>query len=137
MENNRLPNWLANDYVRCIDQRRFAELEHIMWPEFTQRGPGFAAQSRAQFIDNLSFLEHFSHTFHLLGSQFGQWQGEQYRGETYCIASHFYQRDERQWKMDMGIRYHDVIVRREGAAKYLSRDMTLVWQEDRPLEVSQ
>ena len=36
----------------------------------------------------------------------------------------------------MGIRYHDVIVRRDGEVRYLSRDMTLVWQEDRPLEVT-
>ncbi|MAY37526.1 MULTISPECIES: nuclear transport factor 2 family protein [Spongiibacter] len=137
MDKNTLPNHLANHYVRCIDQRCFGELEQIMWPEFSQRGPGFAAESREQFIGNLGMLEHFSHTFHMLGSQFGEWQGGEYRGETYCVASHFYERDGRRWKMDMGIRYHDVIVLRDGIGKYLSRDLTLVWQEDRPLEVAQ
>lgn len=133
MNKNTLPLQLANQYVRIVDDREFDEMEDIMWPDFTQQGPGFGADSRDVFIDNLEFLRQYSRTFHLIGSQFGEWDGDSYSGETYCIASHFYTRDEVEHKMDMGIRYQDVIEIRDGVAKYLKRDLNVVWTEDRPL----
>lgn len=122
---------LANEYVRCVDQRCFLELEGILWPEFSQRGPGFAAASREEFIDNLAVLHCYEQTFHMLGTVFGHWQDERYQGESYCVASHFYREQDGLHKLDMGIRYHDVIELRSGEAKYQSRDLILVWSEDR------
>ncbi len=133
MDKNNEPWRLANEYVRIVDDRNFEEAEDIMWPDFTQHGPGFGAESRQVFIDNLEFLRQYSRTFHLIGSQFGEWDGDRYSGESYCIASHFYVKDDVEHKMDMGIRYQETIEVREGVAKYLKRDLNVVWTEDRPL----
>ena len=133
MDKNAIPLHLANQYVRIVDDRQFDEMEDIMWPDFTQQGPGFGADSRAVFISNLEFLRQFSRTFHLIGSQFGEWDGDTYSGESYCIASHFYVKEEVEHKMDMGIRYQEVIEMRDGVAKYSKRDLNVVWTEDRPL----
>ena len=133
MDYNRIPWQLANEYVRIVDDRQFDEMEGIMWPDFTQQGPGFGAESRQVFIDNLEFLRQYSRTFHLIGSQFGEWDGDTYKGETYCIASHFYTKDEVERKMDMGIRYQESIEIRDGVAKYIKRDLNVVWSEDRPV----
>ena len=50
------------------------------------------------------------------------WEEDLYKGETYCIASHFFDEDNKPHKLDMGIIYSDVIEVRDGTAKFLSRD---------------
>ncbi len=125
---------LANDYVQRVDQRQFSAMSDILWPEFQQRGPGFASASAAEFIAGLELLRRYDRTFHQLGSQFGRWRADRYEGESYCVASHFYGDDSGERRMDMGIRYLDVIERRGGLVKYLSRDIVLVWSEDRPYQ---
>jgi hypothetical protein len=109
-------------------------MQNIMWPEFTTQGPGFAADSLDAFVETLEFLRNYDRTFHLVGTQFGEWQGDTYAGETYCIASHFYRQDGAEHKMDMGIRYRETIELREGTGKYLRRDLDVVWTEDRVME---
>lgn len=136
MDRQYIPAFLAANYARIVDDRLFDSMRDIMWPEFTQQGPGFGADSLAVFIGNLEFLRQFDHTFHLVGQQHGAWEGDGYRGETYCVASHFYSRDGVARRMDMGIRYQDVIEMRAGVARYIRRDLHVVWQEDRPMGVS-
>lgn len=137
MDKTAIPLYLANQYVRIVDDRKFAEAEQILWPDFTQQGPGFGSESREVFITNLEFLRKYSRTFHFLGSQFGEWIGDIYSGETYCIASHFYMENEVERTTEMGIRYQDVIELREGVAKYTKRNLNLVWTEDRQLKGQQ
>ena len=133
MNPESIPAILAARYARAVDDRNFAAMEAIMWPEFTQQGPGFGAETRAVFIANLEFLRQFDSTFHLLGQVTGEWQGNLCRGETWCMASHFYQREGRALCFDMYIRYQDVIEVRDGDARYLQRDLTVVAQNEREL----
>ena len=39
----------------------------------------------------------------------GEWRENLYTGETYCVASHMFDQDEKPHKLDMGIVYSDVI----------------------------
>jgi len=133
MNQQAIPGVLAARYAQLVDDRDFASMDAIMWPEFTQEGPGFRAESRAVFIANLEFLRQFDSTFHLLGQVRGDWQGAVYKGETYCMASHFYQRDGQSLCYDMYIRYQDVIELRDGVARYLQRNLTVVAQDEREL----
>ncbi|MDO8863540.1 nuclear transport factor 2 family protein [Haliea sp. E1-2-M8] len=133
MNLQALPADLAARYARAVDDRDFVAMESIMWQEFTQQGPGFRAESRAVFVANLEFLRQFDSTFHLLGQVTGEWQGNSYRGETWCVASHFYQREGRPLCFEMYIRYQDVIEVRDGEGRYLQRDLTVVAQDEREL----
>lgn len=133
MNREAIPATLAARYAWAVDDREFAAMEAIMWPEFTQQGPGFGADSRAVFVANLEFLRQFDSTFHLLGQVTGEWQGDRYRGETWCVASHFYQREGRAVCFDMYIRYQDVIEVRDDDARYLQRDLVVVAQDEREL----
>lgn len=135
MNRELLPGTLAARYAQLVDNRDFAALDTIMWPEFTQEGPGFRAESRAVFIANLEFLRQFDSTFHLLGQVSGEWQDNRYRGETYCVASHFYQHDGQGLCLDMYIRYQDVIELRDGEGRYLQRDLTVVARDERQIRV--
>ncbi len=135
MNRQTLPGELAAHYARTVDDRDFAAMEQIMWPEFTQEGPGFRAESRAVFIANLEFLRQFDRTFHLLGQVTGTWEGDTYTGETYCVASHFYQLDGQQLCLDMYIRYRDLIEVRAGDARYVQRDLVVVAQDEREVRI--
>ncbi len=133
MDKRTIPRYLANQYVRIVDDCKFDQMTTIMWPDFSLQGPGYSVDSCEGFIDILEFLRRYSRTFHQLGSQFGEWEGEVYHGETYCVASHFYSEDGQERKLDMGIRYRETIEIREGQARYNTRHLNLVWTEDRPL----
>ncbi len=134
MDKSRIPADLAAQYARLVDDCEFGRMTEIMWPDFSQQGPGFATDSCEAFIAGLEFLRRYERTFHLVGNQFGEWEGESYRGETYCVASHLYRDGEVLRKMDMAIRYRELIELRDGVARYRSRDLDVVWTEDRALE---
>lgn len=123
---------LAAHYAQLADDRDFAAFAEIMVPNFHQRGEGFEFHSRDEFIAALEILRQYDRTLHLVGQSRGQWQGERYEGETWCMASHLYSRDGVERKMDMGIRYQEVIVRSEGAWKYSQRDLDVVWTQNLP-----
>ena len=130
------PRELAIRYAQIVDNREFGRMTEIMCDDFSQQGPGFGAASVTEFIAGLAFLENYSATFHMLGQQSGDWDGDVYRGETYCVASHLYEKEGVPHKLDMGIRYSDHIVLDGSQYKYQSRDLNVVYVQDLPLEVS-
>ena len=110
-------------------------MPEIMVPEFSQQGPGFGSQSLAEFINNLEVLNNYSATFHLVANQVGDWHNDIYTGETWGIASHLYEKEGVSRKLDMGIRYQDVIENIGTGFKYTSRDLNVVWTQDLPLQL--
>ena len=132
MIDTDIPETLAIKYAQFVDDRQFERMREIMVDNFTQSGPGFAANSLDEFITNLQVLNNYSTTFHLVGNQYGDWQNDLYRGETWSVASHIYEKDGQQRKLDMGIRYQDVIETEGTNFKYLSLDMVIVWTQDLP-----
>jgi hypothetical protein len=70
---------------------------------------------------------------HMVGNQLGEWQGEVYRGETYSIANHVYEKDGVARKLDMAIRYDEEIRQENGVYKYARRDVHVIWVSDTAL----
>lgn len=125
---------LALRYAQIVDNRDFDAMRGIICEGFTQQGPQWQCHSAAEFIDMLKLLEeNYSATFHMVGNQLGQWQGDIYRGETYSVASHLYERDGQSRKLDMAIRYQEQVVFRDGGYRYTRRDVEIVWTSDQPL----
>ena len=133
MIDPEIPRILAVKYARFVDDRQFERMREIMSENFTQQGPGFGSGSLEEFITNLHVLDEYSATFHLVANQYGEWQNEVYSGETWGVASHLYEKDGVQRKLDMGIRYQDVIENAGSQYHYLSRDLNIVWTQDLPL----
>ena len=134
MNESDVPHTLAVKYARFVDDRQFKRMAEIMSADFTQQGPGFHAASLREFIDNLSILDKYSATFHLVGNQCGEWHNEIYNGETWGVANHIYEQDGVQRKLDMGIRYQDVIEKIGPSYKYTSRDLHVIWTQDLPCQ---
>jgi hypothetical protein len=127
------PQRLAMQYARIIDDKAFDDLETIFTPDAIVAAPAFESNGMTEFRGQLEFLLTFSGTMHMIGNQIGEWDGDSYKGETYCVASHIYELDGVERKMEMGIRYDDEINLVEGEYKYTRRYLNVVWQQDLPL----
>ena len=124
---------LALQYARIIDDRDFDQLETIFTEDAVVASPQFESHGLAEFRQQLQALHGFSRTLHMVGNQLGEWQGDDYRGQTYCVASHIYELEGVRRKLEMGIRYDDEIVRVDGLCKYRRRYLNIVWEQDLPL----
>ena len=129
-----IPRVLAVKYARFVDDRQFERMREILADTFTQQGPGFGSGSLDEFIANLSILDDYTATFHIVANQYGEWNNDVYTGETWGVASHLYEKDGVQRKLDMGIRYQDVIENAGGICRYLSRNLNVVWTQDLPCQ---
>ena len=123
-----VPSKLSNLYASLIDQRKFSSLNSIMWDEFSMSGH-FEITGLENFIAAMQQLENYKSTMHQIMNVQGEWKENLYSGETYCVASHMFDKDNKPFKLDMGIVYSDVIEVREGTAKFISRVFSLKWQK--------
>ena len=123
-----VPSKLSNLYASLIDQRKFSSLNSIMWDEFSMSGH-FEITGLENFIAAMQQLENYQSTMHQIMNVQGEWRENLYSGETYCVASHMFDKDNKPFKLDMGIVYSDVIEVREGTAKFISRVFSLKWQK--------
>ena len=128
MNKNLIPTKLSNLYASIIDQRKFSLLDSIMWKEFSMLGE-FKITGLENFISAMQQLENYKSTMHQVMNVQGEWDENVYKGETYCIASHMFDQDDKPYKLDMGIIYSDVIEIREETAKFISRTFSLQWKK--------
>ena len=134
MIKDLVPSKLSNLYASIIDQRKFSSLNSIMWDDFSMLGQ-FEINGLENFITATQQLENYQSTMHQVMNIQGEWEENLYKGETYCIASHMFDKDDKPYKLDMGIIYSDVIEIRDGTAKFLSRTFLLKWQKTDILDV--
>ena len=134
MIKDLVPSKLSNLYASIIDQRKFSSLNSIMWDDFSMLGQ-FEINGLENFITAMQQLENYQSTMHQVMNIQGEWEEDLYKGETYCIASHMFDKDDKPYKLDMGIIYSDVIEIRDGTAKFLSRTFLLKWQKTDILDV--
>ena len=134
MKKDLVPSKLSNLYASIIDQRRFTSLSSIMWEEFSMLGE-FEIIGLENFILAMKQLENYQSTMHQVMNVQGEWDENIYKGETYCIASHIFNQDNKPYKLDMGIIYSDVIEVREEAAKFTSRTFSLKWKKTDTLDL--
>ena len=128
MNKDPIPTKLSNLYASIIDQRKFSLLDSIMWKEFSMLGE-FEITGLENFISTMQQLENYKSTMHQVMNVQGEWDENVYKGETYCIASHMFDQDDKPYKLDMGIIYSDVIEIREETAKFISRTFSLQWKK--------
>ena len=134
MNKDQVPMELALEYARCVDEKCFDELDRIMSHDVIISAPDMEWKGVAAFKKQLQILHDYSRTMHLVGNQRGQWNGDEYSGETYCVASHIYERDGVGRKWEVGVRYKDDIALSDGSYRFTRRYLDVLWQSDAPLQ---
>ena len=134
MTDKPIEELLALRYASICDKREFSKIREIISDDFTQTGPDWHCDGAAAFEQQLDHLSNnFSATMHLIGNQIGGWKNGVYTGETYCIASHIYEKDNTLRKLEMAIRYDEEIRKDKKTFKYSRRDVHPIWVSDNPL----
>jgi hypothetical protein len=80
-----------------------------------------------------SALGAYRRTFHFVGQQRVDIDGDDATGETYCIAQHLSDRDDGRWNHIMNIRYQDRFRRSAAGRRFAERRLCVDWVEDRPV----
>lgn len=134
MNNKPIEQQLALRYAQICDDRDFESMRSIISEDFKQQGPQWHCENADAFMQQLKVLENnFSATLHMVANQLGEWQGTTYNGETYTVASHIYQKNAVERKLEMAIRYSETIAKIDGQYRYTRRDVNIVWTSDQPL----
>ena len=129
-QGDRIVAQLGLKYARFVDDKAFDRMQEIMAEDVVMAAPAFECKSLEAFMTQLEFLHQFSGTLHIIGNQLGEWNGDTYQGETYCVASHIYEKNGKGRKLEMGIRYDDTIAPIDGCFKYTRRYLNIVWESD-------
>lgn len=129
MDINEETKKVIYQYAEIVDSRNFDQLDSIMWPDFSMTG-GYDLQGIEAFMGAMDYLVvTYKKTMHLIGNINGSWDGDLYKGKTYCIASHIFEENGQMKKLDMGIIYEDTLERRDAIVKFVNRHFNLQWQK--------
>ena len=130
---DNVPRELALRYARYCDDREFDRMADIMTDDVEMGADSFQTHSLAEFKEVLQQLNDYTGTMHMIGNQLGDWQGDTWQGETYCLASHVREVDGVARNWELAIRYQDTIKLVDGEYKYTRRFLKVVWESNRPL----
>lgn len=124
---------LVNAYARAADQRDKTLMRGLFSDDAVVEVPAHRFERIDDFILALDGLNRFTATLHCVHNHMPIVSGDQAEAESYCVATHLYDRDADPWKMDWGIRYIDRYQRCEDGWKISYRRLILVWEHHSPL----
>jgi 3-phenylpropionate/cinnamic acid dioxygenase small subunit len=126
-------NELGVRYARHVDRREFDRLGEIfpadgsiaVFPgDPATHAPLYGMNSLAEIQGAFELLKRYQNTFHFIGQQLTfEADANSARGETYCIASHFHQKNNQDHNFVMYIRYQDRFAKIDGRWKIQSRQL--------------
>jgi len=133
---------LAADYARGVDARDFELLDTLFTDDariLVHYGDPAKVEpqkliGRAGILKGMRSIVRYRATTHFVGNQTMKIEGDEARGQTYCLAHHLHQEDGRWLNYVMSIRYQDHCMRQGGQWKFASRVLAVDWTEDRPAE---
>ena len=133
---------LSLRYARAADRRDYEGFRDI----FTEKGrisvhhhdvdnnePIHAMEDLESIVRNMSGLEAYEKTQHLVANQLVEIDGDRASGETYCTAHHIYRVDGAPMDLTMFIRYQDRWVREGGRWWFEERRLCVDWERHTPL----
>jgi hypothetical protein len=126
-------NELGALYARLVDRREFDRLGEIfpadgsiaVYPgDPATHQPLYRMGSLAEIQGAFELLKRYQNTFHFIGQQLTlEADANSARGETYCIASHFHQKQGQDHNFVMYIRYQDRFAKIDGRWQLKERQL--------------
>jgi ketosteroid isomerase-like protein len=121
---------LVNLYATAVDRRDYELFESIGTDDCILHGAGMRFEGIDQIIEGMRAIEQFKSTYHAVHNQLVTIEGDKAEGEVYCVASHLYDKDQVEMKLDWGIRYHDHYQRTDAGWRIKERLINIDWTQD-------
>ncbi|OHU78678.1 nuclear transport factor 2 family protein [Mycobacteroides chelonae] len=113
-----------------------AEAEFVRPPALLRKGDTALLTGRQAIADSIvTALKPLHATYHLIGQQTADINGDTATGEVYCMAHHIYLRGEEYRDNAMAARYLDTYERGPAGWLFTRREPVVVFSEDRPVRV--
>jgi len=135
--------YLSAQYARCVDRGDPEGVAACFAPDGVLRIVNLAEgkrvvavrEGRDEIVRAISQMS-YDATFHFVGQQQVEIDGDTATGETYCIAHHLTIPDDGSPATDhvMFIRYQNQFVRLEEGWRLAVRELHIDWTETRPAE---
>ncbi len=115
-------------YARGIDSRNVDLLasaftdQAFLKAQLGAHGPGGAAIATRIIAGHTAT---YDRTYHFVGNQHVEVDGDTAQGETYCTAYHWFTKDGTHYERVMYIRYQDTAVRRDGEWRFEHRELEI------------
>ena len=133
---------LGYRYARAADRRDYEAFRDVFTNDGRVAGydgdvasdaPTFEMVGVDEICKGMQGLDQYDRTFHFVGNQLVEIDGDTATGETYCVAHHLYDHDGVQMNYTMFIRYQDRCVREDGRWWYEERRLCVDWERHGPL----
>jgi SnoaL-like domain len=130
---------LVDAYARCAD-RRDAEGQKALFTDDTHfvvymdgeaTDPSEEFNGRRALTPVFADLHRYEATTHFNGQSTIALDGDRATGESYCLAHHLYTEGGERKLMVASLRYHDTLVKRDGAWLFAERKLYVDWTETR------
>jgi hypothetical protein len=119
-----------------VDRRDWALAQALFTEDAVLVGPRFELVGRDAVVRGLASVTRYRATFHAVTNQLFEIRGDEASGETYCHASHLFERDGAGRKLDWGIRYQDRCRREGDSWRFARRELIVDWEQEAPLGAS-
>lgn len=86
---------------------------------------------RDEIVSAIKRLDRYEKTFHLVGNQYYEIDGDTAMGEVYCVAHHVHGDPGERRDHVMMIRYHDRYRREPVGWRIVERELHVDWTEER------
>jgi hypothetical protein len=123
---------IAYRYAIAVDQRDYLLFDSIITADGKIFGKNFCFNGIDEVKDGMRAVEQHKRTFHAVHNHTITIEGDLANGEVYCVASHIYDREDIEHKLDWGIRYQDKYLRTDHGWRLVDRELILDWTQDLP-----
>lgn len=122
-------------YAQCVDKKTYAGLADVFCDDAVFMYMGEPVTPLASIQEMMLVLENYSSTLHRVSNVLFDVDGDQAKGQAYCLASHILIEDGQAKKIDMGIVYHDELFRTEQGWRIARREFELLWSDTCEVDV--
>lgn len=133
---------LGYRYARAADRRDYEAFRDVFTNDGRVAGydgdvasdaPTFEMVGVDEICKGMQGLDQYDRTFHFVGNQLVEIDGDTATGETYCVAHHLYDHDGVQMNYTMFIRYQDHYRRTEQGWRVAERLLALDFGRHAPI----
>ena len=124
---------LVEAYAFAVDARDKERLVDLFMPDGVMAmGPRelVGPEGVVKAIDMLN--KHYPRSMHFVGNHDVTVDGDAATGLVYCLAHHIFGDDEERKDRFVAVHYDDRYVRTGGGWRFARRDLTIIWEEERP-----
>ena len=121
-------------YARCADRKDYAGFSDVFCEDAVFDYMGEAVTPLSAIRDMMLALQKYKSTQHQVQNTLYDVDGDIATGETYCLASHLFDDNGVETKIDMGITYQDRLTRTPLGWRIQHRRFNLLWSQTSPVD---